>query len=207
MQAAPRMMYAFEAPRQGRYSVGDQQSQDLPFSGTARPPQRVDGGGVVSESGRRGMPPRDKALFRSNTRRIARESNAVLGWQGRRTPKPIMPPSSKGKALELRSHGESMAPAAQVSPHARSLCRRGQRARAATCCSRVQRPVSTAVLRDRSLSVPTRFHTDPDNRITETDSRAASESIEKSRRSRSDPLGSFRKTAGNGLFCQRAKYV
>ena len=92
-------------------------------------------------------------------------------------------------------------------PSVRSLCRRGQRTRAATRCSRVQRPVSTAVLRDRSLSAPMRFHTDPDNSITETDSRAASESIEKSRCSRLCSLGSFRKTAGNGLFCQRAKYV
>ncbi len=153
MQAAPRMMYAFEAPWQGRYSVGDQQNQDLPFSGTARPPQR-------------GARPSNCAAM-------------VRAWPRQRS----------------------------LIPNARSLCRRGQRTRAASRCSRVQRHVSTAVLRDRSLSTPMRFHTDPDKFITETDSRAASKSIEKSRCSWSDPLGSFRKTAGNGLSCQRAKYV
>ena len=153
VQAAPRMMYAFEAPRQGRYSVGNQQSQDLPFSGTARPPQR-------------GARPSNCAAM-------------VRAWPRQRS----------------------------LIPNARSLCRRGQRTRAAKRCSRVQRHVSTAVPRDRSLSAPMRFHTDPDNRITETDSRAASESIERSRCSRLCSLGSFRKTAGNGLFCQRVKYA
>ena len=75
----------------------------------------------------------------------------------------------EGKPLAQRSHGESMAPAAQGFPqHPIPWPEGSPDTRSGSAAAEFSGYVSTAVLRDRSPLAPMRFHTDPDNFITET---------------------------------------
>ena len=67
----------------------------------------------------------------------------------------------RGKVFVLRSHGESMAPAAQEYPSTRSHCRRDQRTHAAVALQPSSAAVSTVARQGRSLLAPKRFRTDP----------------------------------------------
>ena len=105
----------------------------------------------------------------------------------------------EGKPLAQRSHGESMAPAAQGFPQhpipwpegSTDTCSGGAAAEFSGC-------VSTAVLRDRGPLAPMRFHTDPDNFITETGLGMGPRNAVLSGASCAGILGNLRKAAGNG---------
>ena len=75
----------------------------------------------------------------------------------------------EGKPLAQRSHGESMAPAAQGFPqHPIPRPEGSTDTGSESAAAEFSGFVSTAVLRDRGPLAPMRLHTDLDNFITET---------------------------------------
>ena len=105
----------------------------------------------------------------------------------------------EGKPLAQRSHGESMAPAAQGFPqHPIPRPEGSADTRSECAAAEFSGFVSTAVLWDRGPLAPMRFHTDPDNFITETGSGMGSRNAVLSGVSRAGTLGCLRKAAGNG---------